>query len=224
MPIFCSISEADERDALVNSWLEAICYRDLQQLKDASYDSELAFNLMLYLATQDGPISISVLSSILGATNPSIKKHLAALESLFLIYKIPSYENPRAHAKYCIFDSGVFNALRNARSALFARHNNILALVTNEIYAQYEYAGKLKPQLHHYRSRGGAEIDLVLEAKDHLAGIQCVASVEITEYMQRGMNAFLKKHDQAVGYFVAPVQKGYSLANNLHVIPWGQIG
>jgi predicted AAA+ superfamily ATPase len=225
MPIFCAISDVDERDALVNNWLEAICYRDLKQLKDAIYDSELAFKLMLYLASTDHEIiSLTQLSSIVGASTVSIKKHLSALESLFLIYQIPAFENPRGRAKYIIFDSGVYNALRGKRSALFSRHSCLLILVINEIFAQYEYAGKLKPKLYHYISRSGSEVDLVLETQDELVAIQCVNTVEINPYMQRGMKAFLEKHDQAVGYFVAPVQKGYSLANNLHVIPWGQIG
>lgn len=30
MPIFCHLSDLDERIGVVNSWLEALCYRDLQ--------------------------------------------------------------------------------------------------------------------------------------------------------------------------------------------------
>lgn len=224
MPLFCAISDSDERDTLVNSWLEAICYRDLQQLKDAHYDSELAFKLMLYIASTDQEINFTQLSSLMGATSASIKKHLSALESLFLIYELPVFQNPRGRSQYIIFDAGVYNALRGKRSALFSRQVCLLTLVINEIYAQYEYAGKLKPKIYHYKSRGGAEIDLVVETKENLFAIQCVCTDEINEFMQRGMKAFLEKHEDAVGYFVAPVQKGYSLADNLHVIPWGQIG
>ena len=94
----------------------------------------------------------------------------------------------------------------------------------NEIYAQYEYAGKIKPKLYYYRTRGGAEIDLVLKTNNKLIGIECTTSVDISAYKQRGMKSFLKKYDKAVGYFVAPVQKSYSIEKNIFVIPWNNIG
>jgi predicted AAA+ superfamily ATPase len=224
MPIFCSISDSEERSILINSWLEAICYRDLQQFKDGIYDSELAFHLMEYLALHQTPLSLAELSSFFGTTVASIKKHLSALESLFIVYQLPSFENPRAKSKYMIFDSGVFNALGRTPSILFTRQQNLLILIINEIYAQYEYAGKLKPRLYYYKTRAGSKVDLILETKEHLIAIECVTSVELHEYAQRGMKAFLGKHPNAVGYFIAPVQKAYSIASNIHVIPWSQIG
>lgn len=224
MPTFCGISDLDERLYSVNSWLDAICYKDLMQQKGASYDAEIAYNIMSYLATENSTVPLSRLADIFGTTNLSIKKHLAALESLFLIYKLPSFENPRASAKYTIFDAGIFNALRKSQPTIFTRHTSLLIFVINEIYAQYEYAGKLKPQLYHYRTRGGAEIDLVLETRERLVGIECVTNDHISDYAQRGMKSFLDKYPHATGYFIAPVQKMYSLAENIHVIPWNQIG
>jgi len=223
MPIFCTLTDIDERIALVNSWVDAICYRDLKELKDANYDSEIAHSLLLILASDAMP-SLTQLASELGTTYQSIQKHLDALVSLFLIYKIPRFESPRAQATYKIFDAGVLNALRGGQETLFSRHASLLSLLINEIYAQYEYSGKLKPNLYTYKSRGGAEIDLVMETRDKLIGIECTTSVDITEYKQRGMKSFLKKHSKAVGYFVAPISKAYSIAKNIHVIPWRNIG
>lgn len=224
MPIFCSISDGDERIALATSWLEAICYKDLKQFKDGKYDSEVAYNLMIYLTTENPLISASHLASEFGVTLASIKKHLTALESLFLIYKIPSFENPRAFPMYRIFDAGVFNALRGGQSTIFSRHSSLITLLINEIYAQYEYSGKLKPEIFYYQSRGGAKVDLVLKSGKKIVAINCTTSVDIPTYAQRGMKSFLQKYDSAVGYFIAPVQKNYSLDKNLHVISWNSIG
>ncbi|ATN66202.1 ATPase [Coxiella burnetii] len=222
MPIFCGISDADERINLINSWLEAICFRDLKQLKDANYDSEIALTLLKVLAA-DSRMSINQLASELGTSALSIKKHLSALESIFLIYKIPSFENPRAHPVYRLFDAGVLNALLGGHQNFFSRHSCLITLLINEIYAQYEYAGKLKPQLYYYRARGGAAIDLVLQTNQTLIGIEGTTSIEITPYKQRGMKSFLSKYKQAKGYFIAPVQESYKLDNNLFVIPWDWI-
>lgn len=223
MPIFCRLTDLDERIGLVNSWIEAICYKDLKQLKDANYDSDIAYNLMQYLATEPS-VSFSKLASEFGSTIEAIKKHFLALESLFLIYKLPSFENPRGKVMYKIFDAGVENALRGGKSTIVSRHSGLVTLLLNEISAQYEYAGKLRPELFHYRTRGGAKIDLILKTKDKLIGIECVTSNDLSPYRQRGMRSFLEKHNKATGYFVAPVQKYYSIESNMHVIPWNNIG
>ena len=225
MPIFCRLSDLDERIGIINSWLEAICYKDLKQLKGAEYDSEIAYNLLLSFAAKSySQVSLSKLASELGTTTASIKKHLFALESLFLLYKIPSFENPRALPMYTIFDAGVLNALLGGQQTIFSRHACLMPLLINEIYAQYEYAGKLKPGLYYYQTRGGAAIDLVLKTNTKLVGIECVITIDISPYKQRGMKSFLKKYKDAVGYFIAPIQKPYKLEKNIFVIPWNFIG
>jgi uncharacterized protein len=224
MPIFSCFSDQEERIGSIHSWLEAICYRDLKQLKDKEYDSDLAYNLLKMLAVKsDSPISFSRLYE-LGATSDSIHKHLSALESLFLLYKIPSFENPHAQPMYKIFDAGVINALLGGHQSLVSYHACLMSLVINEIYAQYEYSGKLKPSLYYYRSRGGAEVDLILQTNNEIVGIDCTTSIDISPYALRGMKSFLKKYDHAKGYIVAPVQEAYKIEKNIFVIPWIMIG
>lgn len=223
MPIFCCLDDLDERIGSIQSWLEAICYRDLMQLKGAKYDSEVAYNLLKILATySDRPISFTKFD--VGATTESIKKHLAALESLFLLYKLPSFENPGAQPMYKIFDAGVINALLGGQQTITSRHTCLLSLVINEIYAQHEYAGKLKPSLYYYRTHGGAEIDLVMKTNNKLVGIECRTSINITSYQLRGMKSFLNKYDDAIGLIIAPVQKAYNIDKRITVIPWNAIG
>lgn len=223
MPIFSSLSDQDERLELINSWLEAICYRDLKQLKDEKYDSELAYNLLKIFASFSS-ISLSQLSMDLGHSTDFIKKHLSALESLFLLYKIPAFESPNAAPQYRLFDAGLINALLGGQETIISRHGCLITLVINEIYAQYEYSGKRKPKLYYYKKRGGAEIDLVLKTNNKLVGIKCVTHVNISPYRQRGMKSFLKNYEDAVGYFIAPVQTPYKIGKNIFVIPWSYIG
>ena len=224
MPIFCRLSDLNERIGLVTSWLEAICYRDLKQLKDANYDSDIAYNIFPAIAA-DPMISHSRIAADLTTTRGSIKKHFSALKALFLIYEIPSFGNPRAQSQYRIMDAGVLNAVLGGQKNLLTRHASLVTLLIKEIYAQYEYAGKLKPKLYYYRTRGGAKVDLVLQTNQkHLVAIECVTSVDISPYMQRGMKSFLNNHKEATGYFIAPVQEAYKLDKNIFVIPWNSIG
>lgn len=223
MPIFCCFSDLSERIASIQSWVEAICYRDLNQLKDAKYDGDLAISLLRELAAKsDAPINIKKLEAL--GSSKAIKKHLSALESLFLVYRIPSFENPRAQPMYKIFDAGVINALLGGHETIESRRACFVSLLINEIYSQYEYSGKLKPNIYYYRTRGGAELDLVLETNKKLIGIECTTSVDISTYSLRGMHAFLKKYENAIGYILAPVQKAYKIDKRIFVIPWNEIG
>ena len=100
------------------------------------------------------------------------------------------------------------------------RHANLLTLLINEIYAQYEYAGKLKPNLYHYQTHGGSSINLVLKTNEKLVSIECITTVDINTYKQRGLKNFIKKYSEAEGYFVAPIQEPYKIEHWLFVIPW----
>lgn len=223
MPIVCGLSDLDERMAILNSWLDAICYRDLMHLKDGPYESDVALYLLNHIATSP-ELSLAKVAAELGVTVKSIKAHLAALQALFLLYPLSSFENPRAGIQYRIFDAGVLNVLLGGQETLASRHSSVLSLVINEIYAQHEYAGKQKPSLYYYKTRGGANIDLVLKTREHLIGIECVTSVDISPYTQRGMKSFLAKHPKAMGYFIAPVQEPFMIEGKIQVIPWRYIG
>lgn len=227
MPTFCKLSDEDERMSLINSWIEVICYRDLQQLQGAKYNSDVAYNILIYLAANsDQIISIADMANAVKVSSHTIKHHLNALESLFIIYKIPSFDNPHhARPKYMLFDSGVLNTLRPINAANWqARHANLVCLLINEIYAQYEYSGKLKPKLFYYRTRGGAAIDLVLQTKDNIVGIECLINDDVSEYRQRGMKSFLENFPTATGYFIAPIERGYKINEKMQVISWNSIG
>lgn len=225
MPIFSCFSDLDERAEAILNWLDAICYRDLKQLEDGTYDSDLAYDLLKILAKKSGEIiSINQLQDELNTSAYLINKHLDALISLFLLYKIPSIENPSALCMYRIFDAGILNALLNTPQNNEPNKNSLISLVINEIYSQYEYAGKQKPQLQYYQTRGGASIDLTLSTKEALAGIECCTNVDITDYKLRGMRSFLKKHENAKGYIVAPVQNAYQIDTRIVVVPWTSVG
>lgn len=82
----------------------------------------------------------------------------------------------------------------------------------------------MKPNLSYYRSRGGAELDLILKVDNKIIGIECTTSIDISPYKLRGMKSFLQTYKDAVRYIIAPVQEGYSIDKNIIVIPWNGIG
>ena len=223
MPIFCGISDTSERIEVINSWLEAICYRDLLQLKGEQYQSDLAMELLRSLALHPN-VSYALLARQFGVKTSVLKNHLSALEALFLIYEIPNYEKPNSSSQYRIFDSGVLNALMGGHDSIHLRSQSLITLLVNEILAQYEYSGNTKPTLSYYRSRGGAQVDLILKTSEKTIAINCMNKVEIRAYDLRSLKSFLKIEPNSIAYIIAPVQESYQIDERIFVLPWISIG
>jgi len=94
MPIFCALHDAAEIRLAIESWLEALCYRDMQQLKRGKLNGDIALAILSSIARQPR-INLSRIAHDTGSNRTTIAKHLAAFEALFLIYKLPSFDNLR---------------------------------------------------------------------------------------------------------------------------------
>lgn len=222
MPIFCALRDETEIKLAIESWLEAICYRDMQQLKGAHLNGDIALMVLSSIARQPC-VNISRVAHDAGVSRATITKHLAALEALFLVHKLPSFDNRQATPEYAFFDSAVLHYFLGDGDESFARHQTLRTLVINEILAQYEYGGKSRPGLFSYRSRGGAEIDLVLQDKKKILGIQMSITSDIAPYSLRGMKSFLGSHRSAQGIVFAPVTQRFNI-DGIPIVPWTDIG
>ena len=224
MPIICPIRDDDQRHHVVESWLEALCYKDLNSVKGTRYNGELAIEILRAIAV-NSKLNVSMLADHISLGHGAIRKYLSALEALFLIYKLPSFENRRASPDYIIFDSALLRYLLNSKSETpDIRHSSLKTLVINEILAQYEYSGKSKPEIYTYRSRGGATVDFVIKTNKNLIGIDIVVSSHIKPYSTRSIKSFLAKYPDAKGFILAPVTQVYKEDERLMVVPWTYIG
>lgn len=223
MPIFCAIRDERERHIAVESWLEALCFRDLHQLKTSRFDGVVAISTLRSLA-RNPLLVITGLANDLGVGRATIQKHLAGLKDLFLLNEIPLFMCKRSASEYMPLDAAVFKFLYGDGDPLFARHQMMKILVINEILAQFEYSGESRPEISYYRSRGGAEVDLILRQKDRLLAIEISISSDVKPYSLRGIKSFLSSYEKAEGIVLAPVAEAYRLEKNLQVIPWTKIG
>lgn len=222
MPIFCALHDDTEMRLAVQGWLEAICYRDIKQLKGARLDGELALSILGVVARKSR-VTLSQMSHDLDTSRASVVKHLAALEALFLIYKLPSFDNRKAMPDYVLFDPALLHYFIGDGDEQVLGRQTLKSLVINEILAQYEYSGESRPSLFVYRSRGGAELDLVLKDKKKVLGIQLSMTSDISPYVLRGMKSFLKSHPNAEGVIIAPVTQLF-VVDGVTVVPWTHIG
>ncbi len=222
MPIFCRLHDETQRNVAIEGWLDAICFRDLQQLRGGKFDGDVTMTILKAIARQPRMNQMK-LAEECGVSRSTVTKHLEGLKSLFLIHALPSLDNRRAAPEYVIFDSGVLRYLLGHGEETLIRHQSLRTLVANEIYAQFEYSGQGRPQLCHYRSRGGAGVDLVLKYNNKILGIDLGLSSDIKPYSLRGLKSFVATHKNAEGVVLAPITQTFEM-DGIRIIPWTNMG
>lgn len=83
-----------------------------------------------------------------------------------------------------------------------------------------------QPQFHHWRSHGGAEVDLVLSYAGRMHAIEIKASSHPGHDDARGIRAFRANHPrqaQDMALILAPVERGYQVAERCWVVPWNAL-
>jgi predicted AAA+ superfamily ATPase len=92
--------------------------------------------------------------------------------------------------------------------------------VAGEIRRQLSTAGI---RLYHWRSHGGAKVDLVIERDGMLYPIEIKAASHPNGHDARGLTAFRSTYPKLtapVGLIIAPAETSYALSHDTWVVPW----
>ena len=137
---------------------------------------DLIRRLLMLLAHQVGSeVSINELATNLGMARPTVTRYLDLLEQTFVIFRLPAFStNPRKeinkNQKVFFWDTGVRNALLNDLSAHPLRPD-IGALWENWVIAEFarqNLLGGQRKNLYFWRTRSGAEVDLIVQSGEQL--------------------------------------------------------
>ncbi len=82
---------------------------------------------------------------------------------------------------------------------------------------------KMPPQAYHWRTGGGAEVDLILDRDGKLYPIEIKCKTNLTKHDTRGLRAFretYKKKQVMTGLIVYAGKDCYRLDNNTIALPW----
>lgn len=148
---------------------------------EAIRNSKVFEDLLKMLALQVGSIvSTNELAQSLGVARTTINRYLTLLEQSFIIKRIYSFSNnPRNEMKkgFKIFflDTGVRNALVDIASPMKARIDRG-AIFENYFVSERMKKGLLEifpPEIMFWRSRAGAEIDVVEKSGVNIVAFEC---------------------------------------------------
>ncbi len=173
--------------------LNTILERDLKLLIQTQLDYKTLRRFLQVLASLSGkPFEISELSKLSRISLPTLRRLVAAAESLFLIRFIPS---EGAYSKPVLFfeDVGEKNHLLQAPND----ETNFLSFLYQNLRTQIHYRPELKIELFSYRAKSGECVPLCFRSDDRVLGIIPTLQTESLASSHKDALHFIKKYPGA---------------------------
>lgn len=206
--------------------------RDVRMLADVS-DLQLFgrfFGLCAALTGQE--INASQLGRDLGVTPQTARRWLDLLMATFQWVELPAFsgnavKRVSGRPKGYLSDTGLVCAAQRIPDPLsLGGHPLTGALfetaIVHELRAQAALLGT-RPTLHHWRSHGGAEVDVIIEYKGRVYPVEIKATSHPTRRDARGFGAFREAYpglDVAPGLVLAPCDGRIRLTETDVALPW----
>jgi predicted AAA+ superfamily ATPase len=177
-------------------------------------------------------VNHSHLGRELGLSPQTARRWLEMLSATFQWHEVPAWsgnvlKRVSGKPKGYVADTGVAAAaLRISSPTALADHPSLGALFETAVVAEVRRLSSVlptKPLLHHWRSHGGAEVDLLLERDGVLFPIEIKATARPTRSAARGIAAFRETHPKlriARGLVLAPVASVTPLSERDTALPW----
>lgn len=189
-PEAASRPRASRRSAFFAAYVTTILARDVRDI--ASVDEPVALRRLLQLAAirSASLLNHAELSRTLGLPASTLRRYLALLQTLFLVHEVPAWASNRGKRlarapKLHVVDSGLLAWLAGLDEEALRRERTRMgplleSFVAAELTKQLGWSSA-RPALHHFRTHGGQEVDLVLEdARGRVVGVEVKASATVT--------------------------------------------
>ena len=187
------------RGAWFDAYIDAILQRDVREL--ANIDRLLDMPRLLgLLATRAGQlINHADLARTLGLPQTTLKRYLALLETTFLVRRLPAWftnvgKRLVKAPKLMFVDTGLLAHILDADAARLRRDRTLLGrvlenFVAMEVTKQLSWSER-RCRLFHFRTEGGAEVDLVIEDRDgRLVGVEVKSTATLRPQHFNGLKA-----------------------------------
>ncbi|MDP2324606.1 MAG: ATP-binding protein, partial [Gammaproteobacteria bacterium] len=169
-----ALSRASERRRAdwYRDYVETIAQRDIKELARIREIEALPQIVALAAAQTAQLFNLAELASPFRLSRPTIGDYVTLLEQVFLLHRLPAWHNNRLSRlvkapKLHVGDTGVASAVLNHSAAALREDRPLLGhlletWVVQELRRQASWSAE-RIQLHHFRTKEGAEVDAVLE-------------------------------------------------------------
>jgi predicted AAA+ superfamily ATPase len=182
---------AARRRAWHRSYVTTILQRDIRDLTNIDDISALPRLLSLLAARATTLLNYSELSRSAGIPATTLKRYFLLLEATFLVQTLPAWSANLSKRlvkspKILLADTGLLSALLGIEGERLEEEPRLTgplleSFVLTEIRKQIAWS-QAQPQMFHYRTQTGQEIDLLLEDdRGRVAGIEVKAAATVQE-------------------------------------------
>lgn len=177
------------KTAWFESYLQAILQRDVRDLAQVEQLTELPHLLKLLATRSASLLNFAELSRASNLPQTTLKRYFALLETLFLVYRLPSWErNPSKRLvkapKVFLPDTGLLAYLCALSSNRLLVDTSLMgALVETFVFSElikHIAFSEQRLSLWHYRTQNHIEVDFILEDRmGNITGIEVKASATV---------------------------------------------
>ncbi len=163
------------RDRFFGSYVDDLVDRDVSQLGDIGRRGHLMRLIGLLAANAGQLFVVDRFASNLAVAAKTVDRYVSLFEEVFLVKRLPAWSSSMTTRavrtrKLVFVDSGLAANLCGRNSLRLAR-GDVLGgpLLENFVLSEFARLSPLSeaaPELFHYRTRDGVEVDLVLERRD----------------------------------------------------------
>ncbi len=214
------------------SYLRTYIERDIRLVSDARDQQQFGRFVQLVAALTAQEINHSQLGRELGVTPQTAQRWLANLVATFQWFEIPAFHGNTlkrlsAKPKGYIADTGLACALQSISTwQTLSGHPLVGPLFESAVVGEIRKLSATlatPPNLYHWRSHGGAEVDLLLERDGIFYPIEIKLASHPSTGDTRGIQAFRAAYPAlktAPGLVIGPVEKSQRLSPNDWALPW----
>lgn len=187
----------DRLAAWFRSYIQAVVEREIRDVANLTGLSDIPRLLAVLAGRLGGLLNYSDVSTSMKMPQTTLKRYLAALETVFLFHPVQAWSTTRASAlakspKVYLNDSGLAAYLLDLDVDRLAKLPHLFGpLLENYVMAELEkqitWSAK-KPALYHFRTQAGHEVDFVLESRaGEVVGIEVKASGTLGAHDWKGL-------------------------------------
>ncbi len=191
--------DPERRQAWFRSYVATMLERDVRNLSGIEGLTDLPRLLSFLAARSASLLNVAEASRSLGLPHTTLTRYLTLLERAFLVRRLPAWASNRARRvvktpRVWIPDTGLLGHLAGLSPARLAADPTaagplLETFVASELAKQLGWS-RTRAEMFHFRTHGGSEVDIVLEAEDgRLAGVEVKAAAAVGPADLRGLGA-----------------------------------
>jgi len=232
-----SLPEADSLDIewigqFHQAYLRTYVERDTRLLSDVQDWQQFGRFVQLSAALTAQEVNYSKLGRDVGVTSQTAQRWLGMLRATFQWFDLPAYHGSAvkrisSKPKGYLADTGLASSLQMISSPnALGGHPLVGALFESAVVGEVRKLSAtlaVPPNLYHWRTHGGAEVDLLLERDGTFFPIEVKLRSHPSRKDAAGIESFRRAYPKlriAPGLVVAPTERFSRLSESAHAMPW----